>query len=62
MKRETLFVLMWKKSQDAESVYSCTTDWKNNEYVHILSSFLENKKEIGIHEHSGINMITWEAN
>lgn len=35
---------------------------KNNEYVHILSSILEIKKEIGIREHNEINMITWEDN
>lgn len=50
-----------EKSQGAESVYSCTTDWKNNAYMHILSSVLENK-EIGICGHNEINMIIWEDN
>lgn len=62
MKREMLFVLRWKNLKMQKVCIVVLLIEKNNEYVHILSSILEIKKEIGIREHNEINMITWEDN
>ena len=51
MKRETLFVLTWKNLKMQKVCIVVPLIEKNYEYVHILSSILEIKKEIGIREH-----------